>query len=327
MAYLTISQVARTFDISTRTLRYYEEIGLLKSARLPDYAYRVYDGEAVQRLRQILLLRRLRLPLRQIADLLSCRDTAHAVSVLQENLTHLDREIGALETIRHATAALCGRLRDQAGMDLPPDFLLEQELCGISALSTNLTMKEELTMDDLTRANNCLNRFENTRLVYLPPAAVAAFQSGGPEPEAVAGAAINRFIVTENLFARKPDYRLFGFNNPGPTQESEAHGYEFWVTVPDDMEVLPPYEKKRMPGGLYAAHCIRMGNFEEWGPFWQWIQKNDVCAYEEREPYGMCGSLEEHLNPQTAYAGLTPETCDMVEFRQLDLLVPVRLKR
>lgn len=47
MKYTTISQVSRGFNVSTRTLRYYEELGLLKSARRENYAYRVYDEEAV----------------------------------------------------------------------------------------------------------------------------------------------------------------------------------------------------------------------------------------------------------------------------------------
>lgn len=326
MGYLTISQVSRTFDVSTRTLRYYEEIGLLKSERPRDYAYRVYDEEAVRRLRQILLLRRLRLPLRRIAELLSGRDGERTTAVLQENIARLDGEIGALETVRRATAALCGYLQQKPEQAFPAG---EQELCGLTSFlsRSSMTFKEEPTMDDLNRANEALSRFENTRIFYLPPVTVAAFRSVGAEPEDAAGAAINRFIVTEELFTRKPDYRLFGFNNPSPAPESETHGYEFWATIPDDMEVPPPYEKKRMPGGLYAAHCIRMGNFEEWGLFWQWIQKNDVCVYEKREPHGMDGCLEEHLNPQTVYAGLTPETCEHAEFTQLDLLVPVKLKK
>lgn len=36
----TISQVSKSFNISTRTLRYYEQIGLIKSEKINDYAYR-----------------------------------------------------------------------------------------------------------------------------------------------------------------------------------------------------------------------------------------------------------------------------------------------
>ncbi len=328
MEYMTISRVSRSFEVSTRTLRYYEELGLLKSSRREDYAYRVYDEEAVGRLRQILLLRRLRIPLRQIAELLRGQDTAAAVAIFQENIARLDGEIHALETIRHAAAVLCARIEKYAGTALRLELLTEQDLRGITEFSSlsNLHFREEPTMDDLTRANDSLSRFENTRILYIPPATVAASHSIGPEPEDVAGEAINRFILTEHLFERKPDYRLFGFNNPNPTPEDESHGYEFWVTIPDDMEVPAPLVKKHMEGGLYAAHCIKMGNFDEWRHFWNWAHHNDVCVYEEREPMGMFGSLEEHLNAPGTFRHATVENARNVQFVQLDLLIPVRLK-
>lgn len=328
MEYLTISGVSRSFHVTTRTLRYYEEIGLLKSTRREDYAYRVYDEEAVCRLRQILVLRQLRIPLRQIMEILSCPDTARAVRILEENVARLDREIGALETIRRALATLASRLpgKPEAGRFLA--LLLEYDTSWFSALPSfqDNHFREEPTMDDLTRANDALRRFDNTRIVYIPPATVAASHSLDPEPENAAGAALNRFIVAQRLFERKPDFRVFGFNNPNPTPENDFHGYELWVTIPEDMEVPAPLVKKKMQGGVYAAHCIRMGNFEEWGPFWQWTHDNEVCAYEEREPLSMSGSLEEHLNAYSTYAALPPEDCENISFAQLDLLIPVKLK-
>jgi DNA-binding transcriptional MerR regulator len=61
----TISEVSRLFGVSTRTLRYYEQIGLLAPTRREDFSYRSYDEGAVLRLRQIIILRKLRIPLRQ----------------------------------------------------------------------------------------------------------------------------------------------------------------------------------------------------------------------------------------------------------------------
>lgn len=52
----TIRQVLLDFDISRRTLSYYEEIGLIKSGRREDYAYRVYEESEINRLKQIVLL-------------------------------------------------------------------------------------------------------------------------------------------------------------------------------------------------------------------------------------------------------------------------------
>ncbi|MGE5633397.1 MAG: MerR family transcriptional regulator [Caulobacteraceae bacterium] len=43
MKLMTISEVTKTFNVTTRMLRYYDEIGLLPSTRKQNYAYRVYD--------------------------------------------------------------------------------------------------------------------------------------------------------------------------------------------------------------------------------------------------------------------------------------------
>ena len=66
----TISQVSRALSVSTRALRYYEEMGLIHSRRIESYAYCVYDEDTVRRIEQILFLRSVRIPLRDIAVLL-----------------------------------------------------------------------------------------------------------------------------------------------------------------------------------------------------------------------------------------------------------------
>ncbi len=68
----TISQVSRDYGISTRMLRYFEQAGLILSLRKDNYAYRVYDQNAVNRLRQIIVLRKLRVPVKQIISIRSC---------------------------------------------------------------------------------------------------------------------------------------------------------------------------------------------------------------------------------------------------------------
>jgi len=64
-----------------------------------------------------------------------------------------------------------------------------------------------------------------------------------------------------------------------------------------------------------------MGDFHKWGEFAQALQSSDVMEYEEREPKGMEGSLEEHINPYLYY------TSDkkIREYTQLDLLIPIKL--
>ena len=87
---LTVSEVSRTFGVSTRMLRHYEKLGLIGSARRDDYAYRMYTPEDVRRLRQILLLRKLRISLREIGEILADPGPAAAVRILEDNLAQMD---------------------------------------------------------------------------------------------------------------------------------------------------------------------------------------------------------------------------------------------
>ena len=64
-----ISQVAELTGISTRTLQYYDEIGLLKPSELTESGYRLYDDEALQKLQQILFFKELGFQLKEIKEI------------------------------------------------------------------------------------------------------------------------------------------------------------------------------------------------------------------------------------------------------------------
>ena len=62
----TIKKLAAIANISTRTLRYYDEIGLLKPTSYTESGYRLYDEVAVDMLQQILLYKTMGMPLTEI---------------------------------------------------------------------------------------------------------------------------------------------------------------------------------------------------------------------------------------------------------------------
>src|SRR5699024_3817205 len=55
----TVSELAKLSGVSGRTLRYYDEIGLLKPAQINDSGYRIYGEHEVDLLQQILFYREL----------------------------------------------------------------------------------------------------------------------------------------------------------------------------------------------------------------------------------------------------------------------------
>ncbi|WP_338780630.1 MerR family transcriptional regulator [Metabacillus sp. FJAT-52054] len=67
----TVQKLAEMAGITARTLRYYDEIGILKPARMNSSGYRIYGLAEVDRLQQILFYRELDVSLEQIQEILS----------------------------------------------------------------------------------------------------------------------------------------------------------------------------------------------------------------------------------------------------------------
>ncbi len=320
----TISQVSKNFGISTRMLRYYEQLGLIESFRREDYAYRMYNEAAISRLRQIVILRKLRISLKQIKVILQNPDAVTTIEVFEQNIKDLNEEIVALSAIKSILSRFVDELQKTANMSI--HCLITQDssvLASIKSLSlTSINYKEDKTMDELRKAGKSLPKLNDVRIVYLPPASVAVAHYIGDEPEYHANTMIDNFVRDTGLCSLKPDLRLFGFNHPNPVDETGYHGYETWVTIPDDAQVPPPLTKKRFVGGLYAAHMIAMGNFNEWEWLFDWVNRNDkydfagdLCDQEH-----MCGLLEEHLNYMSHVNLNNTEPEDF----QLDLLMPIK---
>jgi DNA-binding transcriptional MerR regulator len=317
----TISQVSKYFNISTRTLRYYEQIGLITSVKQEEYSYRTYDEDTIMRLQQILVLRKLRIPLKEIATIVKSENVALAINTFQQSLSEVEDEITALITIKSILQSFIERLNIT---DIKLNFLDDESLLEIvdSLTVSKINFKEDKVMEDLNKANEKLTKLadRDVRIVYLPPATVAAYQYIGDEPEMHCNQVIDKFVLESDLVNVKPDLRHYGFNAPNPN-ETDYHGYEMWVTIPNNMEVPEPIIKKIFEGGLYAAHMIPFGAFEEWGWLSEWVENNS--KYEggrgEKGPECMWGCLEEHLNyinhihlPNTEPDGM-----------QIDLLHPI----
>jgi len=119
-ASLRIGDVARLVGTTPRTIRYYEEIGLLPEApSRPSGQHRIYTGAEVERLREVMRLKDLLgLSLEELKALLAAEEARAEVraqlrredvdptrrrELLGEALGHLERQ---LELVRHRSAEL-----------------------------------------------------------------------------------------------------------------------------------------------------------------------------------------------------------------------------
>lgn len=334
MEFLTISQISKNFNLSTRTLRYYEQIGLIQSERKEDYSYRIYSEDTINRLQKIVILRKLRIPLKQIAEILQSEDAAVLIEAFQKNLSKINDEITALSTIRDIIGEFIERLNESINSSIKLNPLDDTDLIeAVDALTIRQPpIKEEKTAIGLQAASQTLNKLtdRNVRIIYLPPTTVASAHHIGEGCESVVYGQIINFINENNLYERKPDFRVFGFNNPIVTglEGTPSEGYEAWVTIPRDMVVSTPFVKKQFIGGLYAAHMIPMGAFEEWRWLRQWVLSNEKYDHAWGEvrvtPYDkeMDWAMEEPLN----FYSIAREWKNGADTQQLDLLFPIKAK-
>ncbi|KOS67549.1 MerR family transcriptional regulator [Lysinibacillus contaminans] len=99
----TIQELAKLSGVSTRTLRYYDEIGLLKPARTNEAGYRFYEQDELDMLQQILFYRALDMKLATIQKIIQAPDfqqkealESHRVALLQRK-QQLDQLLQTVE--------------------------------------------------------------------------------------------------------------------------------------------------------------------------------------------------------------------------------------
>jgi DNA-binding transcriptional MerR regulator len=89
-----ISEVCKMLDTTSRTIRYYEQLGLIHSTRETPSAPRRLDAENIEQLRRILFLRKIGLSLDEIA--IVCREKRDAAELIRSKSVAFSAEITAL---------------------------------------------------------------------------------------------------------------------------------------------------------------------------------------------------------------------------------------
>lgn len=94
----TINNLGKLAGVSTRTLRYYDEIDLLKPARISSSGYRIYGEREINLLQQILFYRELGLSLDRIKEIITS-DVFDERSALVEHRKNLLERKAQLDTL------------------------------------------------------------------------------------------------------------------------------------------------------------------------------------------------------------------------------------
>lgn len=110
-----IHTLARLSGVSTRTLRYYDSIGLLKPVRTSANGCRIYGAAGVDRLQQILFYREMGVPLEEIGRILDAPGYDPAAA-LTAHLADLQKERDRLDVLIGNVTRTIGTLKGEAKM-------------------------------------------------------------------------------------------------------------------------------------------------------------------------------------------------------------------
>jgi DNA-binding transcriptional MerR regulator len=105
---ISIGEIASTHGLTTRTLRYWEEVGIIESVPRADGATRGYTPYFVRRIRFILKLKELGLSIREMQDLYAAYGEAkqtdkmipRLIQILDEHIDMIDTKVDKLVSLR-----------------------------------------------------------------------------------------------------------------------------------------------------------------------------------------------------------------------------------
>jgi MerR family copper efflux transcriptional regulator len=108
---MTIGQVAKLAGVGVETIRFYEREGLLNKPKRKESGYRMFENEAVNRIRFIKNVKELGFSLKEIRELLFLRVDSRATAAevkkrVDSKIEQIDRRINDLKRVRNALAQL-----------------------------------------------------------------------------------------------------------------------------------------------------------------------------------------------------------------------------
>ena len=161
MCLIKITDLSTQLGLSSRTLRYYEETGLITSIRPQFEKYRYYDEQNVQRLRQIMVLRKMQIPIKDIVRIFDSRETSDITQVFVDRLSEIDREVTALSELKRIINDFLSKMIEKGIKHISALPLLYEEM------DKQLTVRESIGMEHLSEVSERLARPLDISIVKL----------------------------------------------------------------------------------------------------------------------------------------------------------------
>lgn len=318
--FIKIREITAQYNLTARTLRYYEDMGLIESVRKEDYAYRMYDAANVKRLEQILILRKLNISIKDIKRIFSTSGSEVVLEVLGKKVDDIDGEISLLHELREIVLEFIWQIESaDFGREDDVKRLYEKakeiktqiahvDYSGNPADTNRLPAAERL----LAVTEKLDTKIPDIMIVRIPK--FRALTSGLLSFEELFGGDFEPWQEAHNHL-----FRPVIFDAPDFLCEKDGKVEWLWavkegVTKAD----TAPYEMIEFPGGLYAVSVSVDGDGESHDKVQQkvekWLLNTNFVLDGAR---GMMGHM----------IYVDDEIKEGLGYHQMNLYAPVKLRR
>ncbi len=318
---MKIREVSLQYGVSVRTLRYYEDMGLLESIRPNDYAYRVYDENALKRLEQILLLRKLDISIKDIQTVFKNSDSKVLLDVLQKKVDDIDDEAAQLYILKKIVTDFINQIKNYSFSEEADIKMLYERVSELeekmNTIESDNNTEETTDFDESKAAKkislNDLNyvSIPDVRVVLLPACKMVSSGYGFFGEE--------KFDRFDSWFSdiSKNEVNMWEMPQDFLWYDPEKGSSVWWYVKPDYDVDTQDFDIVDFEGGMYAAAVSRDGDDEDGNRVYagvkKWIEKSGTLELNERPGhYTMCHIITDKRVKET------------LGFCQLEILVPVK---
>ena len=239
---IKITDLTTQLGLSSRSLRYYEQIGLIQSTRPEFEKYRFYDAETIERLKQIMVLRKMQIPVKDILRIYESESMSVVVETFVNRIHAIDDEIGTLGELKRITSDFLHTMQKNGLTKISAIPLLYEEMDKQLEL---IEEHEPVTYEDLSNISERLARPVEPSILSLPcMRVISSYLKENEQKSDIDG--FWRWIQEQN----------FPLCEPGRHERFEYQsdvGDVFIQRIPDDFQNDSEYLDFTFDGGLFAS--------------------------------------------------------------------------
>lgn len=310
---IKIRDISTKYDISARSLRYYEDMGLLTSIRSDDYAYRLYDKTAVERLEQILILRKLNISIKDIKKIFNTTGSEVVLEVLGKKVDAIDEEVSLLHELKEIVLEFIRQI-EQADFGKESDIKMlyekardiETQIINVDYNGNPSAMKRFLEVTEKLD-----NKVPDIMIVKIPK--FRAVTSGLVTFEELFGGDFGPWQEAHNHL-----FKPIIFDSPDFLYGKDGKAEWIWAIKDEVTETdTHPYKIIEYTGGLYAVSVSVDGDGESHDKVRRktekWLESTNFIIDTNRELMGHMIYVDEEIKEGLGY-------------NQMNLYAPIKIR-